>query len=495
MLNYTTVSKKLDGRSLFMENNQSGTQLEMNFNASSGNRFRRCLENGVFTVLFEHTPPGLELSDEEAALRFANLEKLVLGCRTLPAALAVTDRAVSDKARRAIDYAALLPAKNRNSHIFYLSGRNTDANSMQGLIAEAAALDLANVVAVSGDSRIGESSRDLRKMPFTESVKTLRYLQNIKPVTEFFAGATVNAHIYSAPGLYSSLFKLVKKFNCNAGFAVTQAGFDMAQLDALRRYLSWRGYNQPLIARLMLLTPEKVEKITAGSMPGLRLTNDFLNILEKELQFSSSQFEAAQYRRLELQAAGCKLLGYNGIQIAGADTPSKMNIALDRISKALEEFTSFNQWIEEYKYYMARTDMAPEEQHFYLFEDLLNNPGTEDADWQLTEFKLPELSFRQKIGYRARKFFFPEADQQDAGERFWLKKMLAGCRQCGKCRLPQTQFHCPELCPKRLTNGNCGGVKDNGMCEAGNFPCVHLQIWYAAEKNKNCDALENGIIE
>ena len=92
-----------------MENSQANIQLEMNFNTPSGNRFRRCLDNGVFTVLFEHAAPGMELDDNDAAMRLAELEKIVLASREVPAALALTDRSFSDNARRAVDYATLLP--------------------------------------------------------------------------------------------------------------------------------------------------------------------------------------------------------------------------------------------------------------------------------------------------------------------------------------------------------------------------------------------------
>ena len=477
-----------------MENNQANIQLEMNFNTPSGNRFRRCLDNGVFTVLFEHAAPGMELDDNDAAMRLAELEKIVLSSREVPAALALTDRSVSDNARRAVDYAAMLSEKNRNSHLVYLSGRNSSATTIQSLIAQAQTYNLANIVAVSGDSRPGESWRDLKNMEFCESIDTLRFMHNSAASQSFFSGAAVNAHLSSAPALYSSLFKLIKKFNCGAEFAVTQAGFDMAQLDAMRRYLTWRGYHQPLIARLMLLTPQRVEKIIANALPGITISQDFLMMLEKELRFSASQFEAAQYRRLELQAAGCKLLGYSGIQILGADTPSKMHIALERIARALKEFTNLKCWEEEYKFYIARSDIAPADQHFYLFEGLLKGMLPENAAPTLTEFKLPRQGFKGKFGDRARRFFFPDADRQAAGERRWLKKLLAGCQSCENCRLPQTQFYCPERCPKHLANGVCGGVRSNGECEVGNIPCVHLQIWHAAERNRQSDTLENEII-
>ena len=476
-----------------MENTSQNIQLEMNFNMPSGNRFRRCLDKGVFSVLFEHAAPGLELPDAEAAARLAELEKIVLASRSVPAALAFTDRSLSDNARRAVEYAALLPEKNRNSHLFYISGRNSSPEVIQGLIGQARANHLENIVAVSGDSRAGEGLRELYNMEFCESTNILQMLKNAA-TADFCFGSAVNVHLSSAPALYSSLFKLIKKFHCGADFAVTQAGFDMAQLDALHRYLAWCGYHQPLIARIMLLTPDKVEKIMANALPGITISQDFLMMLEKELRFSASQFEAAQYRRLELQAAGCKLLGYSGIQIMGADTPAKMSIALERVSRALKEFTNLKHWEEEYKFYMARSDMARSEEHFYLFEDLLQGLLPEGAAPQLTEYKLPKEKFSQKFFDRTRRFLFPDADQQPAGERRWLKKLLAGCRGCENCRLPQTQFYCPERCPKRLTNGICGGVRSNGECEIGNSLCVHWQIWHAAERNRQTDKLENEII-
>ena len=413
-----------------MENTPQNIQLEMNFNMPSGNRFRRCLDKGVFSVLFEHAAPGLELPDDEAAQRLAELEKIVLASRSVPAALAFTDRSLSDNARRAVEYAALLPEKNRNSHLFYISGRNSSPEVIRGLIGQAKANNLENIAVVSGDSRASEGLRELYSMDFCESVNTLQMLKNAAVSQDFCIGATANVHLSSAPALYSSLFKLIKKFHSGAEFAVTQAGFDMAQLDALHRYLAWRGYHQPLIARIMLLTPDKVEKIMANALPGITISQDFLVMLEKELRFSASQFEAAQYRRLELQAAGCKLLGYSGIQIVGADNPSKMNIALDRVARALKEFTNLKNWEEEYKFYMARSDMARSEEHFYLFEDLLQGQLPEDSMPQLTEYKLPKEKFTARLGDRARRFFFPEADKQPADERRWLKKLLAGCPGC-----------------------------------------------------------------
>ena len=471
-------------------------QLEMNFNAPSGNRFRNCLDHGIFTVLFEHAAPDMELPDDEAAARLAVLEQAALGVAELPCALALTDRYWFSGGRRAVDYAALLPENRRNSHVVYLSGRDTPAREMRGLIAAARAANLANVVVVSGDHLPGENARATRRRHFTESVATLRRLAEAPGGEHFFPGGTVNPHSYYAPGLYAGLFKMVKKLQFGAQFIVTQAGFDMAQLDALRRFMAERALYDPLVARLMLLTPERVEKIMAGALPGITISEDFLAILNKELSFSASQFEAAQYRRLELQAAGCRLLGYSGIELSGVESPEKIRIAAERIRAAFQEFTSLSHWVDEYKFYLARSDMARADEHFYLYEHLLDPAaGQEDRPTEAVEFKLPPPGRLEALRERAARFFFPDALAQPADERRWLKRLLAGCRHCRRCRLPETQFACPERCPKRLSNGPCGGVRNNGLCEAGNFPCVHLTIWARAERRKECDALESDFID
>ena len=471
-------------------------QLQMNFDTPSGNRFRNCLEHGIFTVLFEHAAPGMELPDDEAAARLAALEAAVLGIRELPCALALTDTRHVSGGRRAVRYAALLPEAHRNSHVVYVSGQDTAPADAGGLFALARAAHLANLVLVSGNARSGENARNTRKRPFTESVAMLKLLAEQPDAAQFHPGAVVNPGHYYAPALYAGLFKMVKKLRMKAQFIVAQAGFDMAQLDALRQFMVRRSLFDPLLCRLILLTPERVEKIAAGAMPGVTISEDFRAILDKELRFSASQFEAAQYRRLELQAAGCRLLGCTGVQISGVESAEKMRFVANRIHAALKEFTSPAQWVEEYNSYLARTDMARKDGIFYLYRQLLV-PAERDVAVQaapVAEFPIPKAKFAERVREKAARFFFPEALRQDAGERRWLKHLLAGCRGCSSCRLPQTQFICPEHCPKHLSNGPCGGVRDSGFCEVGNFPCVHLTIWERAERRRECETLEETFV-
>lgn len=46
-----------------------------------------------------------------------------------------------------------------------------------------------------------------------------------------------------------------------------------------------------------------------------------------------------------------------------------------------------------------------------------------------------------------------------------VKGPVFGCRMCGDCALSVTGLACSMGCAKRMRNGPCGGVRDNGHCE------------------------------
>ncbi len=452
-------------------------QFEINFAPQEGNRFRETLDRGGFVFLIEHNSAGRDNDLEAAKDRLRQLESAVLDIKSLDCALAITDGYSQQEAYRSLDYAMGLDMATRDRHVIYLSGRNTTIESGKELIDFAKAGNFQNLVAVTGDAVTGEGVRDTRRRSFLESVHTLHMMND----RDFFQGCVMNPFQYTPYTLYPQYSKLVKKLNSGAKFIVTQAGYDMLKLQALRWYLGERGLYFPTIARLLLLTQEKVESIIDRQYPGIKISSDFRKILDKESQFSSNQFESAQWRRLELQAAGCRLLGYSGIQVMGVDSPAKARTAAERIAGALREFTTFEQWLEEYNAYLARAEMAPSGSSFYMYDRILRRPYPETPP-RMTEIGELKINRKEKFLYNLRKFFFAHADNQTARNRRFWKVLLAGCRTCNQCRLPSTFYVCPEHCPKKVSNGPCGGVKSNGDCEIGNFECIHsykmrLALW------------------
>ena len=64
-----------------------------------------------------------------------------------------------------------------------------------------------------------------------------------------------------------------------------------------------------------------------------------------------------------------------------------------------------------------------------------------------------------------------------------IKRLLFDSQSCGQCLLGSTGMVCPMTCPKRLRNGPCGGVRQDGSCELDpQLPCVWVQAWEGSQR-------------
>jgi len=468
-----------------------GLQLEMNFDPSK-NRFHKNLDAGVFMLLFEQNAPSDDTDPVIAGERLQELEYAVLGIEGIPAGLAITDRFTSPNTLNALSIATSLSTDDRDRHILFLSGRESSLRKTAETAKFCLANGFANIVAVSGNTYQGESVKENRKRLFSDSVHILDFLKASEKYP-FFSGCTVNPFKYTPETSFPQYFKLMKKLRQGANFIVTQFGWDMLKLQELRWYLSFRGKHFPTIARLMLLSPELLEKVQRGNLAGVQFSANYQAILESELKYSHNQFEAAQWRRLELQAAGCHLLGYSGIQIAGLNSPDKIKIAAERIKSALKEFTSFEDWSQEYMEYLAKAEMTPYPYKFYLFENLFSKAHLETAP-TMTKVPPMNLSNKEKYSYKLKNFMFPRADKQIPGTHFVAKKLFASCKECSRCRLPKTFYICPELCPKGMANGPCGGTRMDGSCENADIECIYNEIMHLSTWCGKVHKIEENLI-
>jgi len=448
-------------------------QLEINFSNSGGNRLRSALNCGEFVLLVESSIPerrgGDNFQDTE---RLAALEETVLKESGLFTGLAVTD--CGEGKWRGVELAATLPEANRDRHLVYLSGAGTDRSEAEKLLSIAAGAGIRNLVMVSGDAPYKAGAAATANRTFTESTRLLELAASRNPAERpFFTGATTNPFQYSPWTMLAGFSKISGKFAAGAEMLVTQAGWDMLKLQSLIWHMNIEELYYPRLARLFLLSPMQMENILAGDLPGIFISGEFRKLLERELRYSKSQFEAAQYRRLALQAAGCRLFGFNGIQLAGAASPMRAAVAAERIRNALTEFSSFDAWLDEYNSYMGSADMAPVRDGYFRYDRILHRDYPADSVPTPND-KLPESSsWMERRIYSLRKFFFAAADRQRAGHGRIMKKLLCGCRSCDQCLLPLKNFQCVMRCPKKLRDGICGGVTPEGMCETGSFECVH----------------------
>lgn len=459
-------------------------QMEMTFSPGE-NIFKNNLDKGIFTLLIEHDSPGADVAPEEAGRRLILLDQAVQRVsEIMPTGLAITDQYNFSHSHRAAEYAGALPPERRNAHLIYLSGRETPFERMVELIQLCRNAGIRNLVPVSGDFH-----NNMTRNVFTEDVRTIKWIKDNYP--DASSGAVVNPYKYRADTQFAQFFKLIKKLKTGSEFVVTQAGWDMRKLQALKWYMEYRNLDFPVIARLMLLTPRSLEQIRNGAFPGITVSPDFEAILHNELAFSAKQFEAAQWRRLELQAAGCKFLGFSGIQISGVDTPDKIRLTAMRIKAALREFSSFDQWVEEYCAYQAKAEMAPTPNSFMMFEGLLSRQYFDPTVRFCRNGLFSGVKMQDRLLYFIKSMLFKHCDGQRPSGRRILKKILAGCSGCGQCRLHDTAFICTEKCPKKLANGPCGGVRQNGRCEISSAICVHSKITAIREWRHDPDKLED----
>ena len=446
-------------------------QLNMDFSARRDrNRFTAALREGRFILAIEAPSPEFGSPDPAPnPEQLAALEAEVMRVNGPETVLTIPDRG---KAWRGIEHAIDLPAENRDRHLVMLSGSGVGEAEIDRLLGLAAQSGMRNIVAVSGDAPGGMSVRECRRRKFTESTVLLEAAVK----RGFDTGCVTNPFQYTGYSQWSQIFKLEKKLRRGAGFFITQCGWDMLKLQSLSWYLAGNAEYTPHLARLMLLSPSRMERVLKGYYPGVRISADFKRLLERELGYSKAQFESAQYRRLELQVAGCRLMGFSGVQLIGAETPARVRIISGRIRQALEEFTNFPQWLEEYNAYLGSAEMSPIPDGYQLYDRILYRDLPSGETPVSEELGEPRCSGWERFQLRLRDFFFRGADEQRPGHAGMLKKLLVSCRGCERCRLREHEYVCPENCPKRLSDGPCGGVRADGGCELDGEECVHVRM-------------------
>ncbi len=473
---------------------QSGIQLEMNFDGPRGNRFKEKLDNGVFQLLVEINPPQNNLSLDDAVARFAEIEYVVSAKQDFPAALAFTDRlAAPGDGMDTVRFASALCKTDRDKHLLCVSGRDRNMEDIDKILSHASHEGFRNILAVSGGSLPGDSLKEVQSRLYTESVHTIRSV-NERFNSLLMAGCAVNPYRYTPGTVFPQYFKLMRKIGAGASFIVTQFGWDMLKLQELRWSLARRSMHLPSIARFLMLTPDRAEEICSGKVPGVHISPDLEAMLRREMTHSLAQFEAAQWRRIQIHAAGAKFLGYSGVQIAGADRAEHVNILLNRISEALEEFSSFEEWRSAYSDYYARLDMAPYPYRFYEFEGLFSSALPSDSP-VMTPAEILPFEGLELFKHRLARRLFARADAMPASEKRITKKLLVSCRSCPACRLPKTDFVCPETCPKGMANGPCGSARAGGECELTPRECIYSKRMRIAAHYNDFASLEEGLVE
>lgn len=466
-------------------------QLEISFEKPI-NHFRKNMESGTFCVLFE-TPAPPKNEDISAASNFlASMENAVFSNSPIETGLAITDKVRAEECHDPADFANWLKPDSKGSTLIFISGKNLKRDQLDDKLARCKSSGFSNIVCVTGDLGLPNiSNAASSRTKFIESIHMISRIAEMKD-NEIFQGAVTNPFIYCPSGTYPQYYGLVKKIRKGANFIISQAGWDMAKIQELKWFLETRELHTPVISRIYLLSPELVEDIVAGKKPGIYMSADMGKILRKEFKFGFAQFLSAQWRRIQFKAAGAKLMGCSGVMISGLERPEHVQTICQKIKEALDEFRTFEDWKDAYINYLSKADMAPYPKRFYMYENLFTRQHPEIK--RAAEVKDCNCTRKEKLVYRLCKMIFKKANLKFSGEHYFSKKILVNCKSCSYCRLPLTQYVCPETCPKGMSNGPCAGVKIDASCEALPMECIHSKRFRIAMWRNELDTMEERFI-
>lgn len=446
-------------------NETNGIQLQMNFgNRSEENQFQKQVYSAEFTILFELSVPSADADIDSTVKRLSPLIEFINEPKAFPCGIAFMDANPDYRPYPVLDFAAAIAPDHHDSHVIYLSGRGKDEESVSGFFAQCRLEGFKNIVCVSGMPSMKQNKRVF------ESVKMLQ--MNQEHENPLFTGAVVNPYKYEICTSIAQSLHLAKKARAGASFAVAQFGWDAAKLQEISWQMNRNGCNIPLFARQMLLTPAAAMDLCSGNYPGIRFSKNFQSALRGEMQLSTAQFLAAQWKRFQLNVAGARFLGYSGIQIGGIENLATAKMAYQMVNESFKIFSTFQDWLDAVKDYYSQMIIAPYPWRYYLFDNLLQ-PGMTRDDANVAREQIPEPLSGEMFRYKLAKTLFAKSHLHPAAERRLSKKLIVSCKGCNQCRLPMAQFQCPEECPLGFCNGQCGEVDVSGKCFLTDSECVY----------------------
>jgi methylenetetrahydrofolate reductase (NADPH) len=469
-----------------------GRQFKFNFSETMNNSFKNSLNNGEFNIFFEVNIPEVDCNIKTALNRCTPFVKSVEKIEDLNCGVAIANGKKHRKVLNAVDFASELEFKDANRHVIFISGRGKTAREVYETYDASVRTGIKNIIPVTGEYYTEERVKDVKSIKFFESVRALSILKEHFLDMSIFPGATINPFKYTPIDLYPQYFNLMKKIKLGANYIFTQTGWDLLKFQELRWYLEKRNLYVPTIAKFYFLKPDYIEEVISGSIPGVRISPDFLATLRKEARFGLTQFMSAQWRKLQLMLGGVKFMGYSGVMIAGLESSTEVNVAQLKIKEAFKEFSSFEDWKIAYAEYLARAEMAPYPYRFYMYSNLFEEAYADNAKEAF--IKVPDCNRKEKIQYLLSKCLWKR--KTEPGKKPYLRSLIYKCSSCreSKCTL-QTQFYnCYKKCPKNMVNGPCGDTNADGSCDMTEEECIFGKIFRVASWKRKIDKLEDEIL-
>ena len=461
------------------------------------NRFKNSmLDPGRFCLVWEQIPgPGAFETRQETVLENARL-----AARSgKVCAISITDNPGGNPAI-ATDVLCAEILKTCIEPLVHIAMRDKSRNQAESLLFQLAALDINNVLMLTGDypSNLGFTGKS-KPVFDLDSVNGLRLVAQMnrgmereimrKPVrlgaTDFFAGVAFSPFKQMEAEVMGQYYKLQKKVEVGADFVITQVGYDARKMHEFLLWMKDREYGIPALASVYVLSYPVAKTMHANHVPGCVVTEKLLRQLAAESEGRDKGRQAHLDRAAKMYAIA-KGMGYKGAYISGQNLPFESVEYI--ISRGDALAGNWMDLLQEFDY--------PQENGFYFFErDSSTGLNTTTPAVKTQKPKQPPVYLLSRIVHAM--VFEPGSPLFKMMQRLMKfidsskllykllhffergsKTALYSCKDCGDCALFDAAYLCPvSQCPKDQRNAPCGG-SFQGWCEV--YPDEKLCIWVQA---------------
>jgi methylenetetrahydrofolate reductase (NADPH) len=399
--------------------------------------------------------------------------------------------------------------------LVHIAFRDRSRNQAESLLFQLAALDINNILILTGDypSDLGfkgkskpvfdlDSVNGLRlagEMNLGLEREIMRQKTRLAP-TEFYAGVAFSPYKQFEAEVMGQYYKLKKKIEAGADFVITQVGYDARKLDEFQKWLKKNNYQIPALASIYVLSYPVAKAMHDNRVPGCVVTDKLLKQIAVESE-GQDKGKAARLERAAKMYAIVKGLGYKGAYISsqGLSYESAEYI----VTRGKELASKWTDWLSEFDY--------PQNNGFYYFnQDVVKGLNTEIAAprpqkparpliyllslaLHTSLFEPQSPLFKPVQGLMRLIDSSPVLKKPFHAVEFWTKAVLYGCKDCGDCALDDAAFLCPvSQCPKNQRNGPCGGSFES-WCEV--YPNEKKCIWVTAYRRLKSGHKEDSIAD
>jgi methylenetetrahydrofolate reductase (NADPH) len=461
------------------------------------NRFRKSMRDPErFCLVWEQIPgPGAFEARQEMVLENARL-----AARSgKVCAISITDNPGGNPAI-ATDVLCAEILRAGIEPVVHIAMRDKSRNQAESLLFQLTALNINNVLILTGDypSELGFTGKS-KPVFDLDSVNGLRLVAEMNrgmereimrkrvrlAASNFFAGVAFSPFKQMEAEVMGQYYKMQKKMEAGADFVITQVGYDARKMHEFQVWLKARNYRIPTLASIYVLSYPVAKTMHENRVPGCVVTDKLLRTIAAEFE-SSDKGRQARLDRAAKMYAIAKGMGYKGAYISGQGLPFESVEYI--ISKGNELAGSWMDLLPEFDY--------PQEKGFYLYvPDAKTGLNTETPAIKAQKPNQPPVYLLSRMIHAL--VFDPKSPLFKPMQRImqfmdssrlryrlfhyferFSKTSIYGCKDCGDCALFDVAYLCPvSQCPKDQRNAPCGGSYQ-GWCEV--YPDGQLCIWVKA---------------